>query len=196
MTGGIISDMRTPKDAEAENLAAESSMVFKPFQLEEALAYHLAFHSSNGIHYNHLIFLHCYVFGVLLLALSIQFAAALAVLALYTWYCVAMDYYLGMTYSTVLVFLFILSYVVWAFLLKREPAYFLSAIIILGSLGCQLIGHRIYEAVQAPVSISHGFFAAPFLEWCSLFYRRKRNSKLLRTKFDIVGKNIASYKLK
>jgi hypothetical protein len=169
---------------------------FKLFQFEDALIYHLTYHGSQGIHINHLIFSAGYVFGIMLLALSIQFEVALAILALYTWYCVKMEYYLGMTYSTVLVVLFMVAFLVWYMILDRKPAYYLLLGIILGSLVCQLIGHRIHENVQASPNILHGLVAAPFLEWCSLFYRRKRNSKVLRTKFDVVAKNLSGRKSK
>jgi uncharacterized membrane protein YGL010W len=170
---------------------------FKAFDLVDALAYHLVYHRSPGIHINHLIFGQTYLFGATLLLLSLgTLYPSLAAMVTYVSYCVRMEYYLGMSYSTVILVVYFAAFSLWAFVLDRKPAYLLSIGIMVTSLLCQVVGHQVYELYQASPNLLHGLYSAPFLEWCGLWYRRRRYNKLFVDKFNAVDKRVKEMRRK
>lgn len=165
---------------------------FKPFAFEDALAYHIVYHGSEGIHLNHLIFLHTYVLGVFLLSISISIQFSLVLLTLYIGYIMKMEYYLGVTYTTILFILYAMAYGIWSQIFASQSTYAIVAsfILIIASFVCQLIGHRLYEKVQAAPNLWHGLWSAPFLEYSALIYRKRRRAKVFRDAFEEVDQKM------
>lgn len=142
---------------------------------KQAIAYHLLFHSSLGIQINHLIFLHTYLLGVFILSSCdwITFFLSMSPFMLYAsliirpWhYCVLYNLFI----------LIIATVGMWINLYLLGSVYLwetvvISLVIILFSFICQLVGHYLFEKIQAPPSLLHGFIAAPILEFQSFLMR-------------------------
>lgn len=150
---------------------------FSPLPLRAALTYHLIYHYSFMLHVNHLIFLHTYLFGMLLLlASSTEWLVLAGTTAVYAMYVIVLTQRLALPYVA-----FVGGLAAAAWELQRwlsiavELAPWMVALIavgvVLSSFICQLVGHAVHERFQAPPAILHGFVAAPPLEYVSLLGR-------------------------
>ena len=127
------------------------------------------------------MFLHTYVLGVFICAAAaLRFPLVAAVASLYAMYIMGLTRrrpLLGAAYCVA--FLGPLAYaaVVLEALLEqqldnsRAAAAGAGLAIVLGSFMLQLLGHCLHERFQAPLSLLHGFVAAPPLEWISFLLR-------------------------
>ena len=155
-----------------------------------AAVYHYVYHYSFALHLNHMIFLHSYLFGVILAFAAAplprvfveQFGAEFsawmfpaAFSTAYLAYSMLLNGIVrGGSYGCV-----IASILSGAVYFRNETLEHLDggmcALIavgfILASFACQLIGHAIHEKFKASPNLMHGFIAAPVLEWRMLFYR-------------------------
>ena len=70
---------------------------FPPLPLRDALVYHLVYHHTLALHINHLIFLHTYLFGMLLLLSSSTLWPVLAsASAMYACYILTLTHAVGL----------------------------------------------------------------------------------------------------
>lgn len=143
--------------------------------LIDALTYHRTYHHSRALHYNHLLFLHTYLFGTFLLlaaAGQLVVAAGSLVYASYTLLLTRAALPSMLTYCA---FLLALAGIAWHVSLRcggpASTVAWTATGIIIGSFACQLVGHAWHEAFVAPPALAHGFLAAPPLEVLVLMER-------------------------
>lgn len=160
-----------------------------------ALRYHRVYHYSLALQLNHLVFLHTYLAGVLLLLAAASQALCggplILVLSSAT-YVAFVGAFLRVPgaaapYCALLVALAAGAWELHSWLAAASPVaapwwaepWAVGAGIVLGSLSCQLVGHALHEEFLAPPAPVHGFFAAPPLEWLSLLCRLGARPALL-----------------
>lgn len=142
--------------------------------MKSLMYYHMTFHFSKRIHINHAIFGHLYLLGVFLLFDAINWIANVIVCAIY---CAL---FLFIFRFNIIAWIYAVIIALVAFSAHALHEYYLSnmdeyvAFIVGGScvifsLLSQQIGHLIHEKYKAPISLFHGFVAAPFLEFMSYF---------------------------
>jgi len=152
------------------------------------IVYHLIYHNSIQLHANHLFLLHVYQLGLLTLVACLP---SICLGTLYTaYYCVplyvaslalcmfeilfARGTVYGWTHS-MLVVLPLTAAAQYISEIMVEQWNYIAILICLGvivvSLLLQVLGHVLYEEFQAPPANSHGFLAAPVLEWTCLWLR-------------------------
>jgi len=155
----------------------EKVYVFNTWPRGDAILYHKTFHFSFGLHINHMIFLHTYLFGLFLLCACggwiplILFDISYIV---YAWKLVQPRFY-AMVYVIILCGI---GFAAKSFLFMMETEYdyelwqmlIIGGGIILFSFVCQLYGHHHCEKYTAPPALFHGLFAAPILEFQSFLY--------------------------
>lgn len=164
---------------------------FDALSVTSAMHYHLCYHHSTPLHYNHLVFLNTYVFGVLLACASVSTTSCLPVcfvacafasypllLALKPPHAATMAPYFAPCVAPYAAFCCVMGWGAWALADTMAGAgagpssVALAGLgIVLGSFAAQLCGHARWETFAAPPHLFHGFFAAPTLEYISLLFR-------------------------
>jgi hypothetical protein len=158
----------------------EKIFIFNSWPRDVAILYHSTFHYTFNLHINHMIFLHTYLFGLLLLCSCggwIPLIVIDAMYIIYAWKLIQPHAY-AIAYS---LFLCAIGFVAkfFLFIMESEYDYEVWEVVIIGvgiiivSFMCQLYGHHRYEDYTAPPSLTHGLFAAPILEFqCFLYWSR------------------------
>ena len=167
----------------------------------QCIRYHLIYHYTLSLHVNHMLLLHTYQLGLLLFVSAISFVGVkhdsssgindyshyyplyifsgflcifeiiFSRCTLYGWSHVIL----------VLLPLTILAQYLFNGILQQWNLYcgiIASLVTILSSLILQVIGHASFEEFQAPPAISHGFLAAPVLEWACFWLRIFPNNEI------------------
>ena len=156
----------------------EKVYAFNPFRRDMAILYHKTFHYSFELHVNHMVFLHLYIYGLLL------------VCSLWGWLAIGLCLlpFVAYSYRTIRPLPYACAYIIGLcaigvaafytfdlFVLEHDVENFvvgiMGASIVLFSLCCQVLGHHFYEEYSAPPDLVHGFLTAPALEMQSFLYR-------------------------
>jgi hypothetical protein len=169
---------------------------FQPLDRERALRYHLMFHHSLALHINHMIFLHTFLFGVLLCS-SLNAAALISVTAAYTLYASiiirpAKFYFIYILVPGILALSAVIceDYISTKFSTQKWLVGAAGSAIILSSFAFQLMGHALHEELFAPPNIFHGFLAAPILEFqCFIFRMRYVDASEYDSIMEVVNKS-------
>lgn len=149
--------------------------VLRAGSLESGLLYHVVYHASLALHFNHLLFLQSYELGVLLLLCAGSEWLMTAVAALYAVYAAWLAREKALPFLASLAGLAAAAWYAVAALgaagLARWEVALLGLSLVLGSFVLQLLGHWLFEEFNAKPSLLHGFVSAPILEGVVLLFR-------------------------
>lgn len=137
------------------------------------------YHRTLLLHFNHILFLHSYVLGVLMTAAAaLRFPLVVSLSVVFACYVIGLLRKLPLLAgSYCLMWLGPIAYAAVCaeshleLVTSRGTAAGIGLAVVLGSFMLQLLGHCLHERYQAPISFLHGFVSAPPLEWVSLFLR-------------------------
>lgn len=157
------------------------------------MTYHVIYHFSPLTHINHLIFANTYLLGVLLaLATAKSVLAMVLPASAYIGYALWLSNgWRGLPFALWVGGLAVGAW--WSVSAAGAPLaecqaweVLLIALLglVLGSLLLQVLAHRLFEERQAPMSLCHGFAAAPVLEYHALLLRLGLGGESLRGVYE------------
>ena len=162
------------------NVEAEWPEEIRFFCMRSLMYYHMTYHHTFSIHINHAILLHLYLFGLFLILVAVHKIMAIVFMVIYCslFIVIFRGNIIGWLYTIIIFAIGFLAYFIFESYLK--PSYFdvkynvgipyiIGACCILFALLLQQLGHTIFERFLPPISLYHGFIAAPFLEFMTYF---------------------------
>ena len=140
----------------------------------------MTFHFTKGIHINHAVFLHLYLLGEFLVMDSVNWIANLTACAIYCALFLFIFRFniIAWIYVAIVAAISFASHSLHQYYLQPSDfdtsfnqflPYIVGFACMLFALVSQQIGHCLFEKYLPPMSLFHGFVAAPFLEFMAYF---------------------------
>lgn len=164
----------------SSNVLGDWSDKIELFSMRSLMYYHMTFHHSSLIHINHIIFLHIYLFGLFLVFITIHELFAFIMILLYCLLFIMIFRFniISLLYSIIIIGIGLLTHYIYQQYLspphfdvnyKNGIPYIIGISTIIFALLSQQFAHCCCEKFTPPTSLYHGFIAAPFLEFMTLF---------------------------